>query len=68
MNKKVSRNVKRIINEKGIKQKYIAETLGITQPKLSRMVNGSRKPDPVELYKISKILNVDINDFFKGVE
>ena len=35
--------IRRIINSKGLKQKAVAERMGITDKKLSEMLNGRKK-------------------------
>ena len=37
-------NIKQVIKEKGIKQTYICEKLGINESVLSLIINGKRKP------------------------
>jgi len=55
-------HIKEILNEKGIKQTWLAEKLG----KSFKIVNAyacNRQQPPIDvLYKISEILNVEVAD------
>lgn len=52
--------IKRI--RKGIKQKDLAEKVGISQNLLSMYESGKRKPNHATLSKIADILGCDIKD------
>lgn len=63
----VAENTKKLIKQKGLKQKYVANLAGIAEKKFSSMLNGNctiREPDIV---KIAEALDVTPNDLF-GVE
>ena len=61
-------NIKKIIKEKGLKQTYICDKLGINESVLSLIINGKRKPSQDRLKALAKILNVSIKDLYPQVE
>lgn len=64
----VIENIKRIIQEKGMKQGVVAERSGFTPQEFSNVLNDRRKLLRVEhIYPISKALGVDVNELY-GVE
>jgi len=66
-NKKITSNLKMLREERGLKQKYIAEQLGITQNYYSQIENGHRPPQVEHLLKLRNIFNVSLDEiFFKG--
>ena len=56
-----------IINSKGLKQKAVAERMGITDKKLSEMLNGRKKIYFEDIQKFCSALNVTPNELF-GIE
>ena len=60
-------NIKQVIKEKGIKQTYICEKLGINESVLSLIINGKRKPSQDRLKALAKILNVSIKTLYPNV-
>ena len=56
-------NIKRIIEEKGMKQVAIAERAGFTASEFSNMLNGRKL-----LPKIASALGVDLNKIFNIYE
>ena len=57
--------IKDIAKEKGITLNEIAEKVGITQPSISRIVNGRMNPTLDTLEKIADSLGVCISELFK---
>lgn len=57
--------IKDIAKEKGITLNEIAEKVGITQPSISRIVNGRMNPTLDTLEKIADSLGVGITELFK---
>ena len=58
-----------IIEERGMKQKYIAEKVGISDQALSAMLNGRQKIDVDTFFAIAVVLNMtpdQIYAFRKG--
>lgn len=61
-------NIKRIIDEKGMKQGFVAEKAGFTKQEFSNILNERRKLLRVEhLWDIAMTLDVSVNDLY-GVE
>ena len=63
-----SKNVNRlrvVIAEKNLSNKWLSEQLGIGQPTISKWVTNSAQPNLEQLIKLSKILEVDINDLIR---
>ena len=53
---------------KKLSQEQLAEIVNLSPTSISAIETGKQIPSAVNLYLISKALNVDINEFFKGVE
>ena len=63
-----SKNLNRlrvVIAEKNLSNKWLSEQLGIGQPTISKWVTNSVQPNLAQLIKLSKILEVDINDLIR---
>jgi putative transcriptional regulator len=54
--------IKQILDEKGIKQTWLAERLGKSYNMVNSYVRNRRQPSVQDLYKIAEILKVDIKD------
>ena len=52
--------IKKVLEDKGIKQKWLAEKLGKSYNMLNGYVQNRRQPSIEVLYKIAKILNVEV--------
>lgn len=61
-----SENLARILDEKGISQRELAEKLECTDGSVSLYVNGHRKPNLDVLTKIADVLNVKIDELIRG--
>ena len=57
-NKKMNR-IKEVLEDKGIKQKWLAEKLGKSYNMLNGYVQNRRQPSLEVLYKIAQILDVE---------
>ena len=51
--------IKDVLQEKGIKQTWLAEKLGKSYNMVNGYVQNRRQPSLEDLYKIAKILDVD---------
>lgn len=61
----VIENIKRIISEKGLKQIFVAEKVGMTSSEFSNILNDRRKLLRIEHLKpIADALGVDLNTLF----
>lgn len=66
--KKIGDNIGKVLIKRGKTAKEIAKKTNINQNTISHIKTGQADPRALTLYKMSQELNVDINDFFKGVE
>lgn len=60
----IAENVKRIIKEKGLLQKAVAERSGYSVPTFNNMLNGRKIITDVDVSKIASTLQVEPNDLF----
>ena len=60
---RISSNVKRIREQKGYPQDYMAVKMGMSQPKYSRIENGEARFSMKELQEIADLLETDISAF-----
>lgn len=61
----VGQRIKTYLIENGIKQSFLADKTDIPQTVLSLMLNGSRRIDVTQYYKICLALNVDMTKFLE---
>ena len=54
--------IKEVLEEKGIKQKWLAEQLGKSYNMVNSYAQNRRQPSLEDLYKIAKILNVQVKN------
>lgn len=57
-------NIRRIREQKGFSQEYLANELNISQATYARLENEDTKITVDRLFQIAKILNTEITDFF----
>jgi len=62
--KVISSNLKQLREDRGIKQKFIAEQLGISANYYSQIENGHRPPQVEHLFKLRNIFNTTLDDIF----
>lgn len=58
--------IKEVLNEKGIKQTWLAEKLGKSYNMVNSYVQNRRQPDIKTLFKIAEILNVKAKDLLNN--
>jgi putative transcriptional regulator len=58
--------IKEVLEEKGIKQTWLAEKLGKSYPIINGYVQNRKQPSLEVLFDIAKILGVDIKDLIKS--
>ncbi|WP_405103150.1 helix-turn-helix domain-containing protein [Oceanobacillus sp. FSL H7-0719] len=63
-NKKITNNLKSLREERGLKQKFIAEKLGITANYYSQIENGHRPPQIEHLLILRDLFNVSLDEIF----
>lgn len=66
--KTVGARIKAYIAEKGVKQSFIAEAVGITDSTMSNICNGNIGIDVIRYAKICLALGVPFETFLEGVE
>jgi repressor LexA len=54
--------IKEVLEDKGIKQKWLAEKLGKSYNMVNSYVQNRRQPSIEDLYKIAEILGVNAKD------
>lgn len=57
-------NVRKIIDERGLKQCAVAERAGYTKQQFNAMLTGRRLITDVDICKITSALDVDANELF----
>ncbi|GAB3801418.1 helix-turn-helix transcriptional regulator [Virgibacillus kimchii] len=62
--KKITNNLKRLREERGIKQNFVAKKLGITQNYYSQIENGHRHPQVEHLLILRDLFNVSLDEIF----
>ncbi len=66
-NSVVATNIKRIIEERGLKQSSIAKKAGFSTQGLNDMLNGRRLMRAAEIAAVIDVLDVDANELFKSL-
>ncbi len=65
--KRITTNMRDLREERGFKQKFIANKLGLSISYYSQIENGHRPPQLEHLLKLRKIYDVTLDEiFFKG--
>ncbi len=64
MNTVVIPNIRRIINERGLKQYAVAEKAGYTKQQFNAMLTGRKLITDVDICKITSVSDVDANALF----
>lgn len=59
-------SIRKVREEKGLSQDYMAAQLDISQASYARIENEETKITVARLYKIAEVLKTDITDFFNG--
>ncbi len=54
--------IKEVLEEKGIKQKWLAEKLGKSYNMVNSYAQNRRQPSLEDLYKIAEILNIEAQE------
>lgn len=58
-------NVYKIINEKGLKQTFIAEEMNMDYHSFNNLLRGRRTVTALDIYNLSKILKVSADEILK---
>jgi transcriptional regulator with XRE-family HTH domain len=59
--------IKEVLEEKGIKQTWLAEKLGKSYPIVNSYVQNRRQPSIGSLFEIAELLNVEPSDLISRV-
>lgn len=58
--------IKEVLEQKGIKQIWLAEKLGKSYNMVNSYAQNRRQPSIEDLYKIAEILSVDVTELLKS--
>ena len=61
-------NIKAERNRKDLSQAQLAELVNLSPTSIVAIEKGKQIPNAINLYLIAKVLEVDINELFKGVD
>lgn len=64
----IGKKIKIYLENKGIKQKFVADKTGLSESAMSDICNEKRKVDAVEYYLICKALQLPLDYFPEGIE
>jgi putative transcriptional regulator len=64
--KKPMNRIKEVLENKGIKQTWLAEQLGKSYNMVNAYVQNRQQPRLEDLYKIAEILEVDVKELLKS--
>lgn len=51
--------LQKLIQSKGVKQKWLAQQIGVSEVTISHWMNGKHKPSKDNLRKIAEVLNIE---------
>lgn len=60
--------IKEVLEKKGIKQIWLSEQLGKSYNMVNSYAQNRRQPSLEDLYKIAKILEVEINELLVSIK
>lgn len=60
----ISENLKKILDDRGLKQKYLAQKMNISEGVVSNMVNNRKTFDEELIIGVAEALDVDFNTIF----
>ncbi|QDY27177.1 helix-turn-helix transcriptional regulator [Clostridium botulinum] len=61
----VKNNLKEILKDRGIKQVWLAEQVGVNRKTLNNTINNKYNPSLELALKIAEVLDMNIHDIFK---
>lgn len=59
-------NIRTAINERGMKQRFVADKLGMSPQNFNDLLSGRRSIRIVDLGKIAEVLNVTVDELLKA--
>ena len=60
----ISENLKKILDDRGLKQKYLARQMNISERVISNMINKRKMFDEELIISLAEALDVDFNTLF----
>lgn len=60
----VTNRLKKILEDRGIKQTWLAEKVGVTRGNMSNIINNRQQTTIEVAFKIADILNLKLEDIF----
>ena len=60
----INDRVCKAVADSGMKQKYIAEKIGVSEPTFSAILSGKRKIDVDEFFGICEVLKMEPDDLY----
>lgn len=64
-NSPVAENVKRLLAEKGLRNNFVARSMGYSDSELSSMLNGRKIIKAQDVHKFCKTLGVSASELFR---
>ena len=64
----VGNNIYNILKERKLSQKWLAIQIGVHETTISKWTCGQNNIKAINLYKISKVLGVTMDELMEGVE
>ena len=64
LKKDFGKRLKELRKSQGLTQEQLAEKIGMDTQNLCKMENGSHFPQTKNLYKIAKVLDIEVKDLF----
>ena len=61
-------NIRAERNRKELSQEQLAELVDLSSNSILQIEKGRQIPNAIHLYLIAKVLKVDINELYKGIE
>ena len=61
-------NIKEVIREKGLRQKFICEKLNVKESQLSHIIKERRKPSQKMIRNLARILNTSVVRLFPSAK
>lgn len=61
-------NIKAERNRKELSQEKLGELVNLSTNSISLIEKGKQIPNAINLYLIAKVLGVNVNELFKGIE
>lgn len=65
INEAVGRNVKKYMDQRGLKQFELAKLAGVSTPPVSDLIRGKKMPTVKFLEKLAKVLGCSMKDLFR---